>query len=337
MPAGTTIPGIELVRMPSLPGKHLHATSLFIITALHALFFGNYALVHMHNVEACFVLPLLRLRYRVIATSHGAAQARDKWGKLAKALIRLTELPFIHSANVVTSVSKPLTDLYERQYGKSVHFLPNGVDESETADVEAAKKLLATHNVPTDKKYILFAAGRVIPTKGAHFLLEAFCKLPGNYQLVIVGDTAQVPAYERKLYGLADERVHFIPFVSDKSIVLGLVKQCHLFVFPSTVEAMSMMLLEAATMAAPLVASDIPENTSVLPDQALFFRSGNVADLQEKLAWALDHEDELAILAQRAKRHVAGNYQWRTIVSQYEQLYQTLLFPAGEQDLVVSN
>ena len=80
------LPDVKLVRIPTLPGKHLQPVSLFILSALHALFKGNYDLIHLHNVEACFVLPLLRLRYRVIATSHGSPirAARNKWGIAAR-------------------------------------------------------------------------------------------------------------------------------------------------------------------------------------------------------------------------------------------------------------
>jgi hypothetical protein len=127
VPAGTTIPGVQLQRIWALPGKHLHATTLFLFSALHALLWGNYDLIHLHNVEAAYVLPILRLRYKVISTSHGAAQARDKWGRLAKLIISLTEYPFAFWSNCVTSVSKPLADYYQRRFRKSIHYIPNGV------------------------------------------------------------------------------------------------------------------------------------------------------------------------------------------------------------------
>ena len=73
VPAGATFPGVELVRVPVLKGKHAHATSLFLRSALDALLRRDFDLVHVHNVEASFVLPFLKLRYPVIATSHGLA------------------------------------------------------------------------------------------------------------------------------------------------------------------------------------------------------------------------------------------------------------------------
>ncbi|MCB0133139.1 MAG: glycosyltransferase, partial [Caldilineaceae bacterium] len=142
VPAGTQLPGVRLVRIHALPGKHLHATSLFLFAALHALFLGRYDLVHLHNVEASYVLPLLRLRFKVISTSHGPAQKREKWGAVARKLIQLMEWPYVRFSNAVTSVSLPLAEQYEDEYGRRVYFIPNGVDEAEAVDLDAAAALL---------------------------------------------------------------------------------------------------------------------------------------------------------------------------------------------------
>lgn len=321
-------PGVHIRRIPALPGKHLHAASLFLLSALHALCFGHYDLIHVHNVEACFVLPLLRLRYQVIATSHGAAQRLDKWGTLAKALIRLAEYPYVRCASCATSVSQPMAAYYQHKYGKPIHYLPNGVAESQV-DEEAALALLKINRTEANR-YILFASGRILPSKGCHLLLEAFRSLEDDLELLVVGDTAQVRGYWQQLAQLADPRVRFIPFIAAKETLFGLVRAARLFVFPSTVEAMSMMLLEVASLGTPLICSDIPENTAVLPDRALFFESGNAGDLGIKLRWALDHPAEMAALAQAAQTWVRQTYAWDDIVRQYESLYRTVQRPRPE-------
>ena len=101
----------------------------------------------MHNVEATFVLPLLRLRYKVLSTSHGAAQMLDKWNGIAKFFLRLSEWPFIYLSNSMTSVSKPLADYYQTSYKRPVRYLPNGVNLDNPVDEEAAQSLLAEHNL----------------------------------------------------------------------------------------------------------------------------------------------------------------------------------------------
>ena len=79
-PAGFSLRGVELIRRPALPGKYLRSTSLDLFAALHAVSVGRYDLIHLHNAEAGFVLPLLRSRYCVVSTSHGGAYWRAKWG-----------------------------------------------------------------------------------------------------------------------------------------------------------------------------------------------------------------------------------------------------------------
>ena len=323
VPSGTIIPGVELVRIPTVPGKYLHAPLLFLLATIHALFMRRYDLIHLHNVEASFVTPLLRARYKVISTSHGAAQVRDKWNNWAKVMIRITEYPFVYVSNCVTSVSKPLTEHYRTMTDKPIHYIPNGVSSAENVDVASAKAILQDLGLQ-EGKYIFFAAGRIIWSKGCHFLLEAMQEIDTDVQILIVGDASHMPEYKEHLETLADERVHFVPFIAEKATLMGLLHLCRFFVFPSTYEAMSMMLLEAAEVGAPILCSDIPENSNVLPEQALFFHSTSVADLQQKLRWALAHEDEMEQLALAAKAHVGAEYRWDEIVRQYQLLYTQL-------------
>jgi glycosyltransferase involved in cell wall biosynthesis len=323
-PRTAAVPGADLKILPALSGKHLHAVSLFSLAALHALFLGDYDLVHVHNVEACFVLPLLRLRYRVISTSHGPAQVLDKWSKLAKALIGLTEYPFVFLSNCATSVSQPLALEYKRRYGKDVRYIPNGVDVDAHIDTQAAEELLKATGVDRGS-YVLFAAGRIIAAKGCHLLLEAYRGLDSDLKLLIVGDASHVPSYEQRLRQMADDRVRFIPFIASKDTLFGLVQNCRLFVFPSTAEAMSMMLLEAASLGVPILCSDIPANVSVLPELATFFESGNAADLKAKLRWSLENPDAVELLAARAQDWVEAHYRWDVIIREYELLYETLV------------
>lgn len=83
-----------------------------------------------------------------------------------------------------------------------------------------------------------------------------------------------------------------------------------------------MMLLEVASSGVPLLCSDIPANTAILDEsQALFFASGDVRDLEEKLRWALAHPEQMTVRAARAEEWVHGTYRWDKIVRDYEALY----------------
>lgn len=320
--AGVEVPGVRLVRIPTLGGKHLRPVSLFLLSALHALLRGDYDLIHLHNVEAAFILPLLRLRYPVVATAHGSPShaVRSKWGLVARTLMSLSECPFLWLSTRATSVSRRDARFFEERYGRPVLYIPNGVD-GEAAAEEAGEASLAEAGLE-ESGYIAFAAARIDPTKGCHLLLEAFCRLNPDIKLVIVGDLAQVPKYGARLRQMANARVTFIPPIAESRRLFAIVKHCRLFVFPSTAEGMSMMLLEAAALGAPLICSDIEENEDVVGRDALYFRSGDAGDLAAKLRWALEHGEEMQSLAARAKAHVRRAYAWRAIVGRYEALYR---------------
>lgn len=330
-PDDVAIPGVRLIRVRAIPGKYFHATTLFLFAALHALFFGNYDLINVHSVETCFILPILRLRYKVVATAHGLLSKEpaelSKWGRV-KPLLRLTELPFMYLSSARTSVSRPDKLYLQSSYHRDVLYLPNGIDELHP-DVEEAGKLLAEHGLEPGR-YIIFTAGRIVPRKGCHFVLEALRRMDDDVKLLVVGDLSHVPEYTQQLMALADDRVRFAGFISSKDLLFGLIYLSQLFVFPTTYEAMAITLLEVSALKTPLIASDIPENREVLPGQALFFRSADVDDLHDKMTWALAHPDEMRALALEAHQWVAENYRWPGIIDRYEEIYDTL--PSVKQE-----
>jgi glycosyltransferase involved in cell wall biosynthesis len=326
VPKGTIIPGVRLVRVPTVPGKLTNATVIFLMAALHAFFLGNYDLINVHSVETSFVLPLLRLRYRVISTAHGLTslvpEEYNSWG-LGKLFFQACEYPFMYLSNRRTSVSLPDKEFLEGKYGRDVHYIPNGVQLPELK-YDEARAFLAGHGLEPGN-YLIFTAGRNIPRKGCHFALQALQELGDDVRLLVLGDSAFDPRYHEELLQLADGRVRFGGFVSDKGLLFALIQMSCLFLFPTTYEAMANTLLEVAALKTPLLASDLPENRAVLPEQALFFKSADVADLRAKMNWALTHPREMNELATRSEEFVRANYQWPQIIAQYEKEYEALL------------
>ena len=322
-PKGTQVDGVRLVRIFSLKGKHAQAASYFILSALHALF-SRYDVIHLQGVDSCFILPILRLKYKVVATAHGTPGrlTRLKWGKIAWFFIRSMEYPFVYLSNSPTSVSYLDAEYLKARYKRDVIYIPNGVDERVQSDVEKARgKLLEVGLEPGN--FLMFAAGRIDPTKGCHLVLEALNRMGNPLKLAIVGDLNQVPSYSDHLRESADKtQVVFIPPISDRRLLFGLVALARLFIFPSTSEGMSMMLLEAASLQAPVICSDIPENKIVMQENAVYFRSDDACDLENQIRWALAHPDEMSGMARQASLHVKATLTWEKIAGQYEEVYE---------------
>lgn len=323
-PSNAVLDGVTLIRMPYLTGKHVHMTSVDLLAALHAVLWGKYDLIHLHHIEACFVLPLLKLRFKVVSTSHGRITEGNKWGRLAAMVMRAMEVPYAVMSDSATSVSEPQARDLARRFRRVVTHVPNGVDPKPRIDEDAARTLLRQYEVEPDS-YLVFAAGRMIPLKGAHLILEAFLRLKSSCRLVLIGDGSALPEYSARLRSGGNGRAVFVPFVESQAALLGLIRLSRLFVFPSMDEAMSMMLLEAASVGAPIVCSDIPPNRDVLSDAAVYFKSGNAGDLADKLSWALEHRAEMSALGERAQARVRRYFAWDSIANRYEALYQEVI------------
>jgi glycosyltransferase involved in cell wall biosynthesis len=319
-----SIRGVDLVRIPSVPGKHTRSTTLALVAALHATLLGKFDLIHLHNLEASFVLPILRTRYPVISTSHGFAYRRDKWGPIAKRLIRLMEQPFVRFSSETTSVSAKDAQELSARFGRAVRYIPNGVGSRFDPNLDAAAQLIESHGL-TAGRYLILVAGRLIYSKGIHLAIDAVNRSDMDIPLLVVGDDGGFPVYLEELRKLAGHRIRFQPLITDPELLYGLMAQSKCLIFPSYYEAMSMVLLEAAHLGVPILSSDLPENLAVLGDEATYFESGSVDSLIEKLKWVHDHSATMEEMGIRASNRVARDFSWDAIAGQYAELYSDVL------------
>lgn len=322
-PRGTKIDGVRLIRLPTVPGKYTRQTVLDLLQALHAVVLGNYDLIHIHHNEAGFVVPLLRLRYRVVGTCHGGVGTR-KWGPIARLIMGAMAWPFMKLSNLVTFVACHEADEFGTRYKRRTVYIPNGVSADCEPDIDAARRIQAALGL-RPREYFVLVAARILSIKGAHLAIEAINKLGGDIPLLIVGDEMQESSYGKTLHEMAGPNVVFHPPISDPALLFGLMADSKCLLFPSTFEAMSMVLLEAASVGTPILCSDIPQNTAVMGDDAVYFESGNVLSLSEKINWVITHEDEFLRIAERAQKRVHDNHCWDNIAEKYVKVYNEVV------------
>ncbi len=319
------IPGVSTIQFPEIPIKGLGVFVYFAICCLHLLIRGKYDLVHVHKTDSAFFLPLLALKFKLVATSHALPYLNEKWSFLGKWYFKLVERIFVSSNSQLTSVSKVQSDYYFKKYHKKVAHIPNGIHLPEKVNVSFAEDILINHEIQPG--YLLFAARRVIPLKGCHTLIEALQLIEFKGTLVVAGDLEQLPAYSQKLRMLAQSLdVKFIGYVNGMDKLNALLGQAQYFVFPSEIEAMSMMLLEAGCIGTPMICSDIPPNLAVLSEkEVLYFESKNARNLANKLRWAFKHPEEMEKLAKKAKQKIEQKYLMNVVAKKYAKMYKSIL------------
>ena len=323
--ASTHIPGVKTIQFPEIPVKGVGVFLYYLRCCMHLLLKGKHDLVHAQKTDAAFFLPILGLKFKLVATSHALPYLNEKWSGIGRLYFRMAERFFVRSKAVLTAVSKPQVEYYWNKYRREVSYIPNGILPVEKNEPQLADKILSEHKISSD--YILFAARRLIPLKGCHTLLKAMKRIDFKGTLVVAADTGQLPAYTGKLKSLAEGMdVKFIGYISDRGVLDALIRRARFFVFPSELEGMSMMLLETGSLGTPMICSDIPQNLAVMSaEEVLYFKSKNVVDLAGKLQWAFHHPDEMKDLARKAKLKIENKYLVSKVAMQYVDLYDNLV------------
>lgn len=298
----------------NFPIKKLNILVYYIKSMFHCLIMGNYDLIHIHHIDGAFILPLLRLKYKIIATSHGRTQLIGKWPKYVNFFLGINELLMLKLSSQITCVGNPLAVYYQVKGYKNISYIPNGISLSQSIDKS---------ELPYSE-YILFAAGRIIPLKGCHILLEALHLMNYKGKVLVIGDLDQIPSYKEELLRLSvNLNVEFIPIIKEKAILLNFVQKAKLFVFPSDYENMSMMLLEVAYTKTPLICSDIPANKAIFSEkEVLFFETNNPVDLSQKISYAMEHQELLKEMKEKAFQLLATNYNWNHIAESYDAIFE---------------
>jgi glycosyltransferase involved in cell wall biosynthesis len=125
----------------------------------------------------------------------------------------------------------------------------------------------------------LLAVGEQLPRKGLDVLLEAFAAADlGGVELVHAGPPSTDTTRLRTLVDFLhlDGRVHFLGYVGRDELAT-LFRDAVALCFPSWDEGFGLPVLEALSLAVPVVASDIDACREVAGDGALFAPPGDVA------------------------------------------------------------
>ncbi|MEA1948910.1 MAG: glycosyltransferase family 4 protein [Thermodesulfobacteriota bacterium] len=276
-------------------------------------------LVHIHAIGPSILTPFARLMgLRVVVTNHGPEYERDKWGRLAKIVLRLGERIGGIYANEVIVISSIIENIVRSKCKSNLIY--NGV----TLPHKSRKSDFLTQNGITPGKYILSVA-RFVPEKGLHDLIHAFKKSDYDYKLVLAGDSDHETEYSRNLKELLStgRRIVLTGYITGESLN-QLYSHARLFILPSYHEGLPIVLLEALSYGLSVLVSDIQPNKEVKLPKDRYFQCGNVEDLKSRMDWLLCSnfsENEMR------KLHcmIEKKYNWNIIAMQTIDVYKKAL------------
>jgi len=312
--------GVFLKRLPSLNTKHLETlTRLF--GSLWQEMFSDSDIVHFHALGPSIFSLLPRVvSKKAIATIHGLDWQRAKWGWFATQTLKFGEYASARFPNKTISVSQTIADYYQKKYHNQTVYIPNGVN----IPVLKEAQLIKEYGLEA-QKFLLFLS-RLVPEKGAQYLIEAYKRLDTSLKLVIAGGSGYTDKYVKQLHNLSqnDPNIIFTGFVSG-DLLTELFSNAYLYVLPSEIEGLPIALLEAMSFGLCVVTSNIPENISVTKNTyGRSFYNKDVSDLENTLKELVLNPHLVKTIGEKSRVHVNEHYNWDRITDQLEELYLSL-------------
>ncbi len=200
--------------------------------------------------------------------------------KLAIPLMSAMDKKCCENAKTIISASETIKKEIKQYYGiseKKIKVVSDGVDlkkfnktKTIVKKAEKIRKKLKLQN----KKIILFA-GRLVPQKGAIYLIQAMTeitkKIPEAFLLIAGEDTSEnhkkVLEKEIKKKHL-EKKVKFLGYIKQKEMP-ELIESSNLIVSPSTYEPIGIINIEAIAMRKPIVFPNSIGSIEILKDSGI--------------------------------------------------------------------
>ena len=310
--------GVRLLTVPAVDVKGFAAMSASIVASVRAAF-GRYDVVHFHTEGPCTTLWLPRLMgKRCIVTVHGLDHQRSKWGRFARKYILWGEKAAVRWADEIIVLSEGVQKYFRDVYGRKTTLIPNGLSV-----INRRGPQMITDKCGAEKDgYILYLA-RITPEKGVHYLIEAFKGLETDKKLIIAGGASDAAEYYRRLKEMAadDPRIIFTDFIQGQELEEW-YSNALVYVLPSEIEGMPISLLEAISCGNCCLVSDIAENRNVAGACGCTFRSGDAADLADKLEMLLANPEQIARCREEAALRSRELLSWEEVTARTLACYE---------------
>lgn len=319
---GRIYKGVRLKTAPTLNIRGFAAMIASFTAAVMATF-GKYDIIHFHAEGPCAAMRIPKLfGKKCVATVHGLDWQRKKWGGgFASKYIKFGEKTLARYADEIIVLSESAHDYFKETYGRETTVIHNGINRPKRKDAD-----IITKKYGLKKDSYISVVSRLTEEKGIHCLIDAYCKITTDKKLVIAGDTSDTDGYVRMLKEKAagNRNIIFTGFISG-DFLDEIYTNAYINVLPSDLEGMSLCLLESLAYGNALLCSDIPENTSVARDKAMYFQKGNADDLAEKLQLLCNDGETVRKLRDGADEYILNKYSWNDAAKSTLGLYQKLM------------
>jgi glycosyltransferase involved in cell wall biosynthesis len=320
---GPLYKGVKLIRLPTIPTKHLDTITHTFLSVLHGVF-KRYDIVYICGVGNSLPSSLLRITgTKVVLNVDGADWERKKWGSFARWFLRTSERMATVFPSVVIADSMAVKHYYRDHYNKESLFIPYGTEPDQRTSDDM--KVLKKYGLEPDN-YILYV-GRLVPENNAHQLMNAYKRVTTDKKLVIVGDAPYADAYKAELKDMVsgDKRVMLTGYVFGEDYKC-IMRNAYIYVLASEVGGTHPVLIEALAAGNAVIVNNIPSSVEVIGDAGMAYDGKKGDDsLSENLSMLLKDKELHASLRRKAQDRIRASYLWDKVTDDYIKLFESLL------------
>jgi glycosyltransferase involved in cell wall biosynthesis len=269
------------------------------------------------GVSGCLLLPLVRWwrpSARIVTNIDGVEWKRQKWGLLARAVLRWSERSAVRFSHAVIADNEGIRQHVRERYGREASLIAYGGDTAVPASTPA--RPAGTRDTRFAAAGYFLAICRIEPENHIAEMLEAFAGAP-HQRLVIVGNwqASRYGSGLRAAYG-GHTNIQLLDPIYDAQRLQVLRREALACVHGHSAGGTNPSLVEAMSMGMAVLAFDVSYNRFTTHQQAAYW--SDPASLGRLVAASTPAQ--LAANAKAMGELAQSHYTWAKIASQYEAL-----------------
>lgn len=273
----------------------------------------GYDVILVLGVSGCLFLPIFHVlnSKKLIINIDGMEYKRDKWGKVAKKVLKMSERMAIKYADYVITDNKAIQDYVAMEYGKDSRLIAYGGDHViRNVSDDFIESTLQKYDLK-GKDYAI-AVCRIEPENNSDMVLEAFSK--SDKTLVYIGNWGHSP-YSQELSEKYSgyPNIKLLNAIYDLDVLYALRKNAAFYVHGHSAGGTNPSLVEAMFFGIPIISYDVVFNRATTQNEAYYFKDPS---------GLLDIIARNDLDGSRMKEIAEKNYTWKTISAQYAELYK---------------
>ncbi len=298
----------------------------WLIQAIKYIRKNNINILHTHefamNVNASLLSMLINIP--CVTTVHGKNYYTEKW-------YRKIAYKFVSMCSYMVAVSGDIKEYLMDQLSLSednVHIVINGINTDDYVHSDIIRKTTRESLGINNQNVLIGAIGNLYVVKGHIYLVEAAALVCSKYpetMFIIAGRGEQQSRLEGKINELGlHENIKLLGFRED---IPELLNALDIYVMSSLSEGTPLSILEAMASGVPIVSTNVGGIPRLIKagDNGILVDAMNPVQLANALIDFIEHKEKAAAMARQANELVKTAYSMEKMLSEYDNIYKSLL------------